>query len=74
MATTWSDNRNRNSHQEHARILRELCLGTTKEAIGRLQHLKFLANFRVFAYALRSRKWGIYIFLPVGKNMKLASS
>jgi hypothetical protein len=42
----------------------ELCSGAVKEAAERMGETKFLANFRVFAFVLRSRKWGNIRSLP----------
>jgi hypothetical protein len=36
----------------------ELCSGAVKEAAERMRETKFLVHVRVFAFFLRSRKWG----------------
>lgn len=58
LADTWLQQANNLVYQEQISKFMELCNSPVGEAVLKLKEMKFIAHVRVFAFVLRSRKWG----------------
>ena len=58
LADTWLQQANNLVYQEQSSKFMELCNSPMGEAVEKLKSMKFIAHIRVFAFVLRSRKWG----------------